>query len=101
MHRLAITILAVAPASALGCGGGKTDSASSESTTSEEGSSDEVSRVTVGAYQLEGDEYVDRNADLTYEVGPLENRMVAFTPPEPTNILDLLILATDDHGQRS
>lgn len=69
MHRLAITILAVAPVSALGCGGDKTDSASFEGTTSEEGSSDEVSRVTVVAYQLEGDEYVDRNADLTYEVG--------------------------------
>ena len=29
----------------------------------------EVSRVTVGAYALEGDDYVDQNADLTYAVG--------------------------------
>lgn len=35
------------------------------------------------------------------QVWPLEDRPVTFTPQESANILDLLILTTDDHGQRS
>jgi hypothetical protein len=31
-------------------------------------------------------------------MGSLENGPFAFTAPEPTNILYLLILTTDDHG---
>ena len=36
-----------------------------------------------------------------HQVWALENGLVAFTASEPANILNLLILTTDDHGQRS
>ena len=49
----------------VGCGKDNADSAS-EGTGA---GSATVTRVTVGAYEKQGDEYVDQNADLTYEVG--------------------------------
>lgn len=51
-----------------------------------------------GQYQLEAQ---TRLQSFTHQVGPFENGPVAFTASKPANILDLLILTTDDHGKRS
>ena len=66
-----------------GCAGSKGDSGNAA--TVEDGA---VRWVTVGAYQKDGDDYVDRNADLTYEVGAScqiwsRTAQEHGSPPEP------------------